>query len=275
MRFGRQASLILTLAALAVPANAFAHQPLSAPSGTLSATNHQVRAGDGVTLEATVCPKGQSVVEVRQRTVREGDTAATVPFEPLNLDAISLDQSDVGASFTITAEEARTTLWFRLDCSDGSSVTTTDPVTVFPPSGEFWWMFNTPGRFATAAGSTLALRMISMDCDTSFVAEVSMYGPDGGEPMLQVQAPFAHDGSVAVDLPFPTGIADGVYVVQVTCSSWKSDGITDGVPVYVTASSGGLPPTGSDRGLLVAAALLLALGAALLLGAGSRRATAG
>jgi len=278
MRSGRWALSILALAALTPPTAAFAQrlgQAPGGPLGVLAATSHQVRAGDGVTVEATICPKGQTVAAVAQRTVRDGESTDAASFDPLNLDAISLSQTDSGSSFTITAEEARTSLWFRLDCADGTSAATTDAVTVYPPSGEFWWTFNTPGRFAAAAGTSLALQVMTMDCDTSFEAEADLYSPDGGEPLLHVVAPFHNDGSVALQLLLPADAPSGVYVAEVTCSSVKGGGITDGVPVYVTASAHELPPTGRSASAATLAAWILGAGCLLLVGARRLRTIAG
>ena len=64
------------------------------------------------------------------------------PFTPLDLTAIGLAQTANGASFHVTADETRTTLNFRLSCSDGTEAETALGVEVHPTYGELWWAYN-------------------------------------------------------------------------------------------------------------------------------------
>jgi hypothetical protein len=258
--------LLAVLAALVtVPAaTADAAPPILA---VLTASATQVRAGEVVTVQGDVCPTGLTVSSLAMQTMPAWFPKGTPPFVPLDLESVGLAQSTTGVSFRVTAAEARTSLSFQLTCSDGSSATSSAPVFVFPPYGEFWWTFNSYGEFVATPGFVFFFGMRTMDCAPGTSASASLTPPRATTPAVTATGSVADDGVVAFDIDLPADLPAGTYTGTITCTTPRGD-IRNDVPVTM---QGAFPASGSAAPTLVlAAAALLVLAGITLMAVGRR-----
>jgi hypothetical protein len=252
-----------TLVLLAIAAPTVSHAAPSTPS-TLRATPAQVRAGDAITVEGEFCPIGLTVTSAMMQTMPAWFPKGTPPFVPVDLASIDLAQSPTGVSFRVTAAEARTSLTFHLRCSDGSAAESTEPVFVFPPYGEFWWIFNSFGQFVATPGFPFFFAMRSMDCEPGTPSSASLTPPGATPLAITASGTVAGDGVVAFDIDLPRELEAGTYTGTITCRTAQGDVLTNDVPVTVQSE---FPVAGNSGAAMVlaAAALLVAAGVGLMI----------
>ena len=250
----RPRTLLLALTTLAWSAAT----PVAYADGELTPSARQVRVGDSVTVSTDLCPTGQTVTAVHQQTLHPM-AKGLPPFTPLDLTAIGLAQTANGASFHVTADETRTTLNFRLSCSDGTEAETALGVEVHPTYGELWWAYNNYEPVFTATpGFLFFLGAHTMDCRPGSGAKGTLTAPGAFAPALSLEEVVGDDGTIVFDMMIPADLPGGTYSASITCTTTTGATLTDTTPVTVAGVS--MPPTGNATTPLLVAVTLLALG---------------
>jgi len=261
-------ALCLTLAAITAATPA---APVHA-DGTLAASPTMLRAGGTITVSGTTCPTPNTVTSVAMQTMPEWFPKGTPPFVPLDMSAIGLAQTASGVSFQVTATEARTTRFFQVNCSDGTSATTTDGAAVMPPVGEFWWAWNSYGTFMADPGFVFYFGARTMDCAADTTAQASILAPNGATVIGPLSTTVDGLGRMLYEIPIPAAFFAGSYTGTITCTG-PSGPITNSVAITMgggAAPDPDIPPTGGGS-LWWLAGVITLLGTGLLL-ASRRRA---
>jgi len=239
----------------------------AAANDVLAATPAQVRAGDVIQVAGGICPTGRTVVAVSMQTMPAWFPKGTPPFVPVDLGAIGLTQTVTGITFDVIAAQARTSLFFRVDCSDGSTASSAEPTRVYPPVGEFWWLFNSYGTFVGTPGYTFPFAASSMDCIAGTAATGSLTAAGAAAPAVSATTTVTDNGVAAFDLDLAATLTPGDYTGMVTCQG-PTGPITNRVAVTLAGEATDMPPTGSNSPLVWLAVALIALGLVLRLSAG-------
>lgn len=255
-------AVIVGLCLTAAPATAHADY-----TPDITASSYAVHVGESVTLSSPICPTGNTVTGVWMQSVQWPFPKGMPPELPLDMSAISLTQTISGTSFTITTTEATKSLFFRIDCNgtDSSYSPMGSQVRVFPPEGEFWWLYSVyTTQWIATRGDDMSFGIASLECDTSLPARAILTTRTSDTPILDLTTSWYSDVAM-FDLPIPLDLTPDVYVGTVECTAIGGGTIRDSDYVYVQYSDGTLPVCGTDDSLATVAGLLLLGGVALLL----------
>jgi hypothetical protein len=247
---------------VSMPFGSAAAHPADVVPGPLHASPASVRPGDTIVVGGTICPTPHTVTSVGVQTSPHDFPKGPPPFVPLNLAAISLQQTGGGTSFVVTAEAELTSLRFQVTCSDGSTAITPVPVLVFPQKGEFWWA-HLGGHFTAQPGVTMTFALTTMDCDLALGALATI--SDGEhEPWFDEVVPFTDAGTATWSVPVPADLAPGVYVGTVTCGDGAGGTYVQSTPVWISDLDGTFPATGGGLALAFIGALTIVCGVLLV-----------
>lgn len=261
MRATLRALPIVAVAALLTTGSA------AAAPAALDPTPPLVHAGEVVTVTGDACPAGQTVTQVLQQTLGPNFAKGVPPFVPLDLGSISLSDTASGVSFQITPDTPRRHLNFQVVCSDGSTSTTTTPVTVQPPLGELWWSYNSYDQFLADSGGQLFFSARNWECQRGSAATATIANSGGTTVVGPLAATVAADGLIEFDVTLPSTLAGGTYTGTISCNGGAVSGST---PITVLGDGSVVPATGAGNALLAwLAGGLVAVG--LILRATARR----
>lgn len=235
----------LLLAAVGVTAPS---SPAHADS-TLTASPTMVRVGDVITVTGDACPTPNTITNVRMQVMPEWFPKGTPPFMPMDLSAINLTQTASGVTFQFTADEALTSRFFEVDCSDGSTTFTTVGAAIMPPVGQFWWGWNSYGKFGAEPGFLFPFGARTMDCAAGATAEAWIVAPNGQTVIGPLTTTVDSLGRMIFDIQIPSSFAAGTYTGTIRCAG-PNGPITNSVPISMGGSAGPnppvMPPTGSS-----------------------------
>lgn len=253
----RVLSRVLPIAAAALLSGAPAH---AAPvAAALSATPSAARAGDDIVVNGDACAAGHTVTRVLQQTLPAYFVKGLPPFVPLDISAIGLVDGPTGVSFTVTATESRTSLYFRVDCSDGSSSQTATPVNVFPPVGEFWWVTDATSTIRVVPGQQFFLSARTLDCPAGAAATGVLEDSTGAVVIGPLATTVAADGLMEFSMTAPAAPPATGHWGVITCEG-ASGPITNRLPIAVTTGDS-LPSMGAANAALAwLAAAMIAVG---------------
>lgn len=234
-------------------------------SPDITASSYAVHVGETVTLSSPICPTGNTVTGVWMQSVGWPYPKGLPPELPLDLNAIALDQTGSGTSFTITTTDATTSLFFRIECNgtDSSYSPNGSQVRVFPPIGDFWWRYSVyTTQWIGTSGENMPFGIASLECDPTLPARATLTTRTSATPILDLTTSWYSDVAM-FDMPIPIDLAPDVYVGTVECTALAGGTIRNSDFIYIRLSDGSLPSIGARNMLAVVATLLLAGGLAL------------
>jgi hypothetical protein len=234
-------------------------RPTRGAAPTLDASPAKVRVGDTITVAGTACPTPSTVIAVDMQTLPADFTKGLPPFMTVDLPSLGVVQTASGVSFHVVAAEGRTSLNFKVFCSDTTETATTTAVMVYPPVGEFWWIHNVYDKFETSPGQVFPLAVRTLDCDAGSTATATLTSPDHRFSMQQ-HATVGDDTTIEFDMQMPATMTNGTYVATVACNAGAAR-YTHSTPVLVFG--GTIPATGGQPAAAWLALALLLTGAAL------------
>lgn len=236
-------ALLLATVGVAAPSSA-AHA-----DSTLTASPTMVRVGDVITVTGDACPTPNTITFVRMQVMPEWFPKGTPPFVPMDLNAINLTQTASGVSFQFTADEALTSRFFEVDCSDGSTTFTTVGAAIMPPVGQFWWAWNSYGTFMADPGFTFFFGARTMDCAVGATADASIIAPNGQTVIGPLTTTVDSQGRMLYEIPIPSTFFAGNYTGTIRCAG-PSGSITNSVRITMNGTADPnppvMPPTGSS-----------------------------
>jgi hypothetical protein len=264
------AAALLAATALTTPATAHAavSRPGDVVAPTLTASPARLREGDTITVTGTACPTPLTVQALAMQILPADFAKGLPPFAPIDASGVGLVQTAGGVTFHVVATVGRTSRFFRVDCSDGSSTMTTVAAMVYPPIGQIWWIHNAYTTFVATAGQLFQFAARSLDCAIGSSATGTLTAP-GGSVVTTMQATI--DADTVMDFPMqlptvlPNGTAlpNGTYSGTVTCHTAQGVTVSQSEPVLVIGGAD-LPGVGASIGLAPWAALLVVAGVGLL-----------
>ena len=221
----------------------------AAADSTLTATPTMLRTGGLITVTGDICPTPNTVTSVSMQTMPEWFPKGTPPFVPLDMGAISLTQTASGVAFQVTATDARTTRFFQVNCSDGTSATTATGVAIMPPVGQFWWAWNSYGTFTAEPGFTFYFGAATMDCAVGATADASIIAPNGQTVIGPLTSTVDSLGRMLYEIPIPSTFFAGNYTGTIRCAG-PNGPISNSVQIGMGGSTDPnppvMPPTGSS-----------------------------
>ena len=162
---------------------------------TLTATPARLREGDTITVTGTACPTPLTVQALAMQILPADFAKGLPPFAPIDASGVGLVQTAGGVTFHVVATEGRTSRFFRVDCSDGSSTMTTVAAMVYPPIGQIWWIHNAYTTFVAGITGwpprTVALLRRPASCSSS------RHGRSTARSVAAPPAPSLHPGAAS------------------------------------------------------------------------------